>query len=129
MGTIQHDALIIGLHPRVPWAALDEDYDAHMEQERAAMNSLRERICEILDEGEEKQSNLCSPIIHSRTNGYSWLFIAPDGSKEGWSTSDDMDAKREKIRRTLPPQDVTILHATFGELNVALIPVWARGEA
>jgi hypothetical protein len=129
MGTIQHDALIIGLHPRVPWP-IDEEYGPHMDKERAAMNDLRERICEILDQGETLLSSLCSPVIHSVTNGYAWIFIAPDGSKEGWSTSDEMNEKREKIRRTLPPQDVTILHATFGELNVAaLIPVWARGEA
>jgi len=40
--------------------------------------------------------NLVSKIVMSVSNGYGSFFIAPDGSKEGWSTSDDGDSLRDK---------------------------------
>lgn len=39
--------------------------------------------------------NLVSETIDSLTNGYSTFFIAPDGSKEGWSESEDGDCARK----------------------------------
>jgi len=44
---------------------------------------------------------LVSNIVDGQTNGYSSIFIAPDGSKEGWNTSDDFDAKREQFKEWL----------------------------
>jgi len=38
--------------------------------------------------------SLVSPVIASNSNGYLSFFIAPDGSKEGWPESDDMDQRR-----------------------------------
>ena len=35
-----------------------------------------------------------TPMIVTDLNGYMFFFVAPDGSKEGWSQSDDGDAKR-----------------------------------
>lgn len=37
----------------------------------------------------------CSDIVPSRTNGYTSFLIAPDGSKEGWHTSDEQEANRK----------------------------------
>jgi len=39
--------------------------------------------------------HLVSPIIRSRANGFQSFFIAPDGSKEGWETSDHYDINRK----------------------------------
>ena len=36
-----------------------------------------------------------SEIINSETNGYKSFFIAPDGSKEGWETSQEGDRQRD----------------------------------
>lgn len=33
------------------------------------------------------------------TNGYATVCITPDGSKEGWSTSDEGDERRTKIKQ------------------------------
>lgn len=41
---------------------------------------------------------LVSPIVEGWTNGYRSFFIAPDGSKEGWSTSDKGDAARAAFK-------------------------------
>lgn len=35
-----------------------------------------------------------SELVESRTNGYCSFLIAPDGSKEGWDTSDHGDTAR-----------------------------------
>lgn len=35
------------------------------------------------------------------TNGYRTVVITPDGSKEGWETSADGDARRSRIREWL----------------------------
>lgn len=44
-----------------------------------------------------------SEAASSPMNNYSSFFIAPDGSKEGWSTSEDGDSKRalfiQELRR------------------------------
>jgi hypothetical protein len=36
-----------------------------------------------------------SNVIKGCTNGYASIFIAPDGSKEGWATSDVFDERRK----------------------------------
>jgi len=45
--------------------------------------------------------NLVSKIVMSVSNGYGSFFIAPDGSKDGWSTSDDGDSIRDKAIKIL----------------------------
>jgi hypothetical protein len=45
--------------------------------------------------------NLVSPIVGSVTNGYLSFFIAPDGSKGGWATSDAGDSARKEFIRWL----------------------------
>jgi hypothetical protein len=38
----------------------------------------------------------CSDIVRGTTNGYTSFLIAPDGSKEGWQTSNEQEAKRKE---------------------------------
>ena len=40
---------------------------------------------------------LVSTIITSPVNGYYSIFIAPDGSKEGWEESDNGDVNRDNF--------------------------------
>lgn len=42
-----------------------------------------------------------SPVVLSPMNGYASFMVAPDGSKEGWSQSDDGDASRLAFVRWL----------------------------
>ena len=44
-----------------------------------------------------KDGSLVSPIIKGVVNGYASFFVAPDGSKEGWATSDNGNEAREQF--------------------------------
>jgi hypothetical protein len=46
-----------------------------------------------------------SEIIKSDTNGYESFFIAPDGSKEGWTDSHIGDAQRGRFIEWIKEQD------------------------
>ena len=50
-------------------------------------------------------SRLVSDIIKGLTNGQSSFFIAPDGSKEGWATSDNGDNARKEFLDWLQKAD------------------------
>lgn len=41
--------------------------------------------------------NTVSAIVNSPMNDYASFFVAPDGSKEGWDTSEAGDALRDRI--------------------------------
>ena len=45
-----------------------------------------------------------SPVVGSAVNGYRSFFIAPDGSKEGWATSDVGDGARAEFVAWLDAQ-------------------------
>lgn len=38
-----------------------------------------------------------SPVVESKSNGYTSFFVAPDGSKEGWEASETGDSQRQDI--------------------------------
>ena len=50
-------------------------------------------------------SRLVSDIIKGLTNGQSSFFIAPDGSKEGWATSNNGDNARKEFLDWLQKAD------------------------
>lgn len=47
---------------------------------------------------------LVSPLLKSPVNSYWSFFVAPDGSKEGWGTSEDGDQARNALVEWLQPQ-------------------------
>lgn len=55
-------------------------------------------IDELIKEAHAKAKSvfkeLTSEILNSETNGYKSFFIAPDGSKEGWQTSNNSNDAR-----------------------------------
>ena len=51
---------------------------------------------------------LVSPIIDGQTNGQRSFFIAPDGSKEGWETSDLGDHFRDEFIEWLRSPNVYV---------------------
>lgn len=63
--------------------------------------------------------SLVTPIIESPVNNVFTFFIAPDGSKEGWDTSDEHDAKRKELAdyiETLAYED--------GSTAIQYVDVW-----
>lgn len=81
MGTIAHDTIIV-----TSWR---ED---HIQQ-------AWERATDLFTHDDHPFGAHCivSPIVTSITNGYVTFFVAPDGSKEGWDTSDWADRAREEF--------------------------------
>ena len=57
----------------------------------------RELVLTVREHAVDIFSGHCSvsPIISSHMNGYESFFIAPDGSKEGWTDSNCADTARD----------------------------------
>jgi len=63
---------------------------------------LSERAIEVhstIKEIAENNGAICdiSPLTSEAMNGYVSFLVAPDGSKEGWDTSNQGDKTRDKI--------------------------------
>lgn len=58
-----------------------------------------------------------SKILKSRTNGYTSIFIPPDGSKEGWETSNLFDDKRDEFIAYLQDKDCKFVEIAYGECD------------
>ena len=62
---------------------------------------------ELLDQAHGKAVELgmsVSAVTNEVTNGYRSFLVAPDGSKEGWGTSDEGDAARAAFIEWLDEQ-------------------------
>lgn len=102
MGTISHDALIISTHG-----------DAE---------AIRERILGIAREHWELGSDfeaLVSPVIGPVVNGYTFIFVAPDGSKEWWGTSDAGDRFRQAVIDSLDSHQ-RVIQVRWGDLGLRI---------
>lgn len=64
-----------------------------------------------------KRSNLVSEILESVTNQYYTFLVAPDGSKEGWETSDLYDAIRKSFIQYLDETDIQFIEVAFDSDN------------
>lgn len=71
MGYIRHHAIIV------------TTYDEHIKKAFAKAKAIF--------------GSRCSGIIPSPMNDYESIFIAPDGSKEGWADSDQGDVDRDEF--------------------------------
>lgn len=64
-----------------------------------------------------KEINLVSEILESVTNQYYTFLVAPDGSKEGWETSDLYDAIRKSFIQYLDETDIQFIEVAFDSDN------------
>ena len=89
MGYIKHNVIVI-----TSW---DKKI---LEKARGRARKLFKKVFKQEDEEfRQDGSKLVSPIIKGIANGYFSFFIAPDGSKEGWSPSQFGDEAREKFMK------------------------------
>lgn len=105
MGTFQHRAVVVtGL--------IDEGYAFGVHAAHALALRLYEPV---------HLAHLVGAVIPSQMNGYGSFLIAPDGSKEGWDTSDQSDQVRalfkDELRSSLRVEWVEI---SYGELAFAI---------
>ena len=78
-----------------------------------------ERVARIVNEHDERfdgvSAAVLSPLGRTVTNGYRSFAIFPDGSKEGWGTSDDGDDLRDEVIDALDDLWVEWCEVRFGD--------------
>lgn len=81
MGHMRHNAIVVS-----SWkdALIEEAHDEAV----AIFNA---------GHGVDRQFDLVTQITEPSINGYRTFLVAPDGSKEGWSASDEFDTRRDKF--------------------------------
>ena len=74
--------------------------------DKAKLERLRNEIINLYKEKMEakKGFTLVSPIVDSLINNFCTFFIAPDGSKEGYESSEDGDIIRKYVIELLKKQ-------------------------
>lgn len=80
MGYIRHNAIVV----------TGDDYP----EAQKKFDKAYEKAIELFE-------GLVSNVITSSVNRYQSFFIAPDGSKEGWSLSSEYNVKREEFANFL----------------------------
>jgi len=83
MGYIRHNAIIVTGSKNSCYNL--EDGEGPLSKAHALAKSMFGDICPVTE------------IVDNKTNGYSHFMVAPDGSKEGWDTSDEGDVLRERF--------------------------------
>ena len=106
MGTIQHDALLITTY--------DDD-----------SQKIREKIWEIASRySSDTGAPMDSLVLHGRSvmNGYGFVVVIPDGSKEWWGTSDVGDQMRAEIEEFCvdPATHAHAVAVSWGELRTSI---------
>lgn len=94
MGYIKHNAIVV-----TGWN------EEHMEQAYNKAVELFEKFTEEEGMTFPYGSKLISPIIGGLVNSQLSFFIAPDGSKEGWTTSNNCNDAREAFLDWLKDSD------------------------
>lgn len=104
MGYIEHHSIIV--------CGNKEDVEkAHKKAKKIFDKEFEPEIADHVG------SNLVSEIILSPVNYYHTFFIAPDGSKVGWDTSEYGDKAREKFKRWVKSKSdlyVDMVEVEFG---------------
>ncbi len=97
MGYISHSAIIVTLG----------DWMGGLEEFKETFNLLRETPLKF-----DGTAARYMPEPTKGINGYYTFFVAPDGSKEGWDESNEMDKVREKVKiaaQKIPYADIVTL--------------------
>jgi hypothetical protein len=81
MGYMRHHAIVV-----TGYAGNDKD--------SAAFKLLRDRLSELAAASED-MTHKVTEVTKPAMNGFASFLIAPDGSKEGWRTSNRGDAYRD----------------------------------
>lgn len=74
------------------------------ERIKCAQDKARSLFNRMLDEDDVQWGGMVSGALLSPVNGYWTFFIAPDGSKEGWSESERGEKLRAEFVRWLDEQ-------------------------
>lgn len=82
-----------------------------------------ERIEMFRQKAKEIFDSMVSAVVFSRFNGYASIFIAPDGSKEGWNESDNGDKQRNEFIKWLreAPGYPSWVEVGYGELGYSTL--------
>lgn len=73
-----------------------------------------ERVVKAHDRAIIQFKSLTSNLVEGGMNGYVSFFIGPDGSNEGWSSSEEFDKKRIKYKKFLDRLELKWVHVAIG---------------
>lgn len=104
MGYMRHHAIVV------------TSWSKHIEQAHAKAHEVFDS--EDFPFWTPSADSLVSPIINSLTNGFSSFFIAPDGSKSGWDTSDIGNNRRGEYIAWLEDQRYDDLSSPFDWVEI-----------
>lgn len=80
---------------------------------------IRQEVIDLIPnevDGSSECKRIVSPLIPSiRSVDNSFFIIAPDGGKEGWGFSEEMDIIYKNITDYLRTKMVKFVHVRFGE--------------
>ena len=99
MGTIQNHVIIVHGHKREEW---NKDDDFTLEDAHKIAKDIFPWVSEMSPE---------------QVNGTVTFFIPPDGSKEGWSESDEGDSRREQLKQALLRKGVEVVEVAWGDVG------------
>ena len=103
MGYVRHNAIIV----------IDHGYGDGIEEAHA----MATKIFTAATDMNADFGALVSPVIHSALNGYRSFYVAPDGSKEGWESSDTGDLARRQLRNWLHEHHERLGYVDFVEVE------------
>lgn len=99
MGSMEHHAILL-----TSW------HDEHIKTARAKAVEILES-CFKADPVAKDGGQLVSPVVSGLVNSQYSFFIAPDGSKEGWETSNIGDQARRLLMEWLDNSGLYIEYA------------------
>ena len=108
MGRIKHNALIIEMSD-----FQSPVFDVYAE----ILTAVKDTMIDSRDTCSFPLELQVSRLMRSPVNGYYFVFVAPDGSKEGWVHSEYGDKFRETLFDRINskyPESVEILDVQFG---------------
>lgn len=119
MGTIHHNAIVV----------VASDHDDRATKVREAVLEVAGQMPQDDTPWTTDWTQLVSPLCPALTNGYVSFFIAPDGSKEWWDTSDAGDEFREKVRAVLDEHGARYVEVGFGERGLSVSDGYTTWES
>lgn len=112
MGTIHHHVAVM-----TTWRGNDENLTAAWESVKQVFRTASGRVDAIMLDID--YTKLLVGPVSGVSNGYATYMMIPDGSKEGWETSDVANSLRDAFVSLLRPYgDVAVM--SFGELNTTV---------
>lgn len=113
MGRIKHSAALFTSHTTLTEKSDDGINVEFIDTPDPNLELIRKNVIDSLV-GLDIRDSFVTPIVLSSHNGYCSFAILPDGSKEGWDASDQIDTIRENAIRHARSMGIDCVFVMFG---------------